>query len=144
MKVLNTRLKLIASVPLVAIAILSIGQRTGAVPDQTQAIRETANEVGIIIQGGITHGETLRFTAFHAAAAGCEPHEQMLLTVFDGQGNVVVQQLWITNPNQAVHFDLNADQLPQSAFDNNGRAELIGLLTHPAMSILEESPAVDA
>jgi len=131
MKTLNTRWRLVALVPLVAVAILSIGQRTGAVPDQTPAIREAANEVGIIIQGGITHGETLRFTAFHAAAAGCEPHEQMLLTVFDSQGNVVVQQLWITNPNQAVHFDLNADQLPQSAFDNNGRAELIGLLTHP-------------
>lgn len=131
MKVLNTRLKLIALVPMVAVAILSIGQRTGAVPDQTPAIREAANEVGIIIQGGITHGETLRFTAFHAAAADCEPHEQMLLTVFDSQGNVVGQQLWITNPNQAFHFDLNADQLPQSAFDNNGRAELIGVLTHP-------------
>ena len=131
MKVLNTRLKLIALVLMVAVAILSIGQRTGAVPDQTRAIREAANEVGISIQGGITHGETLRFTAFHAAAAGCETHEQMLLTVFDSQGNVIAQQLWITNPNQTFHFDLNADQLPQSAFDNNGRAELIGLLTHP-------------
>jgi hypothetical protein len=131
MKVLNARLKLIALVPLVAIAILSIGHSTRAVPDQKPAIREAADEVGFIIQGGITHGETLRFSAFHSAAAGCEPHEQMLLTVFDSQGNVVVQQLWITNPNQAVHFDLNADQLPQSAFDNNGRAELIGLLTHP-------------
>ena len=131
MKVLNAPLKLIALVLLVAIAILSIGHRTEAVPDQNPAIRVAANEVGIIIEGGITHGETLRFSAFHSAAAGCETHEQMLLTVFDSQGNVVGQQLWTTNPNQAFHFDLNADQLPQSAFDNNGRAELIGLLTHP-------------
>jgi hypothetical protein len=122
---------LIALIPLVAIAILSIGNRIGAVPDQNREIREAANEVGIIIQGGITHGETLRFSAFHSADAGCETHEQMLLTVFDSQGNVVVQQLWITNTNQTFHFDLNGDQLAQSLFDNNGRAELIGLLTHP-------------
>ena len=100
-------------------------------PDQNQEVREAANEVGIIIQGGITHGETLRFSAFHSAQASCETHEQMQLTVFDSQGNIVVQQLWITNPNQTFHFDLNADQLPQSSFDNNGRAELVGLLTHP-------------
>jgi hypothetical protein len=131
MRTLNTRWRLIALIPLVAIAILSIGNRIGAVPDQNREIREAANEVGIIIEGGITHGETLRFSAFHSADAGCETHEQMLLTVFDSQGNVVVQQLWITNPNQTVHFDLNADQLVQSLFDNNGRAELIGLLTHP-------------
>ena len=131
MRTLNTRWRLIALIPLVAIVILSIGNRIGAVPDQNREIREAANEVGIIIQGGITHGETLRFSAFHSADAGCETHEQMLLTVFDSQGNVVVQQLWITNPNQTVHFDLNADQLAQTLFDNNGRAELIGLLTHP-------------
>ena len=131
MNVLKTRLKLIALVPLVAVAIISIGQRSGAVANQTPAIREAANEVGIVVPGGITHGETLRFSAFHSAGGGCETHEQMQLTVFDRQGNVVVQQSWITNPNQTFHFDLNADQLPQSSFDNNGRAELIGLLTHP-------------
>jgi hypothetical protein len=131
MRVLNTRWRLIALVPLVAVAILSIGNRIGAVPDQNREIREAANEVGIVVQGGITHGETLRFSAFHSADAGCETHEQMQLTVFDSQGNVVVQQLWMTSPNQTFHFDLNADQLPQSSFDNNGRAELVGLLTHP-------------
>ena len=131
MKVLNTRGRLIAMVPLVAVAMLSIGNRTGAVPDQNREVREAASEVGIVVQGGITHGETLRFSAFHSADAGCETHEQMQLTVFDSQGNVVVQQTWTTNPNQTFYFDLNADQLPQSSFDNNGRAELIGLLTHP-------------
>ena len=131
MKTLNTRRGLLALVSLVAIAIFSIGNRIGAAPDQNREIREAANEVGIVVEGGITHGETLRFSAFHLAEASCETHEQMQLTVFDSQGNVVVQQLWTTNPNQTFHFDLNADQLPQSSFDNNGRAELIGLLTHP-------------
>ena len=131
MKVVNTRWRLVALVPLVAIAILSIGNRIGAVPDQNREVSEVALEVGIVVQGGITHGETLRFSAFHSADAGCETHAQMRLTVFDSQGNVVMQQFWVTNPNQTFHFDLNADQLPQSSFDNNGRAELIGLLTHP-------------
>lgn len=131
MKSLSKRWRLIALLPLVGVAILSIGNRTSAVPDQKPAIREAANEVGIVVEGGITHGETIRFSAFHSAAGGCDTHEQMLLTVFDSQGNVVVQQLWITNPNETFHVDLNADQLPQSAFDNSGRAELIGLLTHP-------------
>src|SRR5260370_20176177 len=98
MKTLNTRWRLIALVPLVAIAILSIGNRIGAVPDQNREVREAANEVGIVVEGGITHGETLRFSAFHSAEARCETHEQMQLTVFDSQGNVVVQQFWITNP----------------------------------------------
>jgi hypothetical protein len=131
MKILNRRWKLIALLPLVAIAILSIGNRIGAKPEQNKEVREAANEVGIVVQGGITHGETLRFSAFHSAGAGCETHEQMLLTVFDSQGNVVVQQTWTTNPNQTFYVDLDADQLPQSSFDNNGRAELVGLLTHP-------------
>jgi hypothetical protein len=130
MKTRNTRWRLIVLVPLVALAMLSIGNRIGAVPDQNRE-REAAHEVGIVVQGAITHGETLRFTAFHSADAGCEAHEQMRLTVFDSQGNVVTQQLWMTNPNRTFHFDLNADQLPQSLFDNNGRAELIGLLSHP-------------
>ncbi|HXM51616.1 MAG TPA: hypothetical protein VN956_27495 [Pyrinomonadaceae bacterium] len=127
----KTRWRLIALVPLVAVAILSIGNRTGAVPDQNKEVREAANEVGHVVEGGVTHGQTLRFSAFHSADAGCATHEQMRLTVFDSQGNVVMQQLWTTSPNQTDYFDLNADQLPQSAFNNNGRAELIGLLTHP-------------
>jgi hypothetical protein len=131
MKTFNPRWRLIALIPLVALAILSVGNRTEAVADQNKEVREAANEVGIVVQGGITHGETLRFSAFHLAEASCETHEQMQLTVFDSQGNVVVQQTWTTNPNQTFSFDLNADQLPQSSFDNNGRAELVGLLTHP-------------
>ncbi len=66
MKTLITRWKLVALVSLVAIAILSIGNRTG-VPAQNKEVREAANGVGIIIeggivvQGGITQGQVLRF-----------------------------------------------------------------------------------
>jgi hypothetical protein len=54
MKTLNTRWRLIALVPLVVIAILSIGNRTGAVADQNKQVREATNEVGIVVEGGIT------------------------------------------------------------------------------------------
>jgi len=57
MKTLNTRWRLIALVPLVAIAMLSIVNRTGAVPDQNREVRESAREVGIVVEGGITHGK---------------------------------------------------------------------------------------
>ena len=39
MKTLNTRWRLIALVPLVALAILSIGNRIGAVPEQNRGSR---------------------------------------------------------------------------------------------------------
>ena len=131
MKTLNRSWRLIALVPLVAVAFLSIGNRVRAVPDQNKEVREAAHEVGIVVQGGITHGETLRFNIFHLGNAGCETQEQMQLLVLDTQGNVVMQQLFQGIPNQTILFDLSADQLPQSSFDNNGRAELSGLLTHP-------------
>ena len=57
MKTLNTRWRLIALVPLVAIAILSVGNTTGVVADQNKEVREAANEVGILIQGGITQAQ---------------------------------------------------------------------------------------
>src|SRR5438552_16327740 len=47
MKTLNTRWRLVALVPMVAIAILSIGNRTGVVPAQN---REAGD--GIVVQGG--------------------------------------------------------------------------------------------
>jgi hypothetical protein len=55
------------------------------------------------------------------------------LKVFDSQGNVVASQVF-SNQNQngggvyISFFDLNAAQLPASAFDNTGRAQLTGLI----------------
>src|SRR5947207_13149353 len=61
MKVLNTRKKLIALVPLVAIAILLIGNRTGVVPAKNKGGGGAANEGGIWIGAGITQGQSIRF-----------------------------------------------------------------------------------
>ena len=67
MKTLNIRWRSIALVLLVALAILSIGSRTGVVPAQNKEVREAANDVGItiqggiVVQGGITQGQSIRF-----------------------------------------------------------------------------------
>src|SRR5713101_2619446 len=82
MKTLNTRWRLIALVPLVAVAILSIGNRTGAVPDQNKEVREAANGGGIWIVGGITQGQILRFNVARLAS-GHPGGVNLELKVFD-------------------------------------------------------------
>jgi len=146
MRTLNIQWRLIALVPLVAIAILSIGHRTGAVPDQNREVREAANDVGIIIQGGIvvqggiTQGQVLRFNVARLATIIPGPPNSVVpgppnleLMVFDSQGNLLVTYAF---PNQNQNgggiwisfFDLSATQLPASAFDNSGRAQVTGIV----------------
>ena len=138
MKTLNTRWRLIALVPLVAIAILSIGNRIGAVPDQNKSdqnkeVREAANEGGIWIVGGITQGQILRFNVARLAS-GHPGGVNLELKVFDSHGNILASNTYVFPQNQngggvwISFFDLNADQLPASAFDNTGRAELTGVV----------------
>ena len=142
MKVLNTRWKLIALVPLVTIAILSIGNRIGAVPNQNKEVREAANEGGIWIGAGITQGQVLRFSVARPTIIP-GPHVtnahpggiNLELKVFDSQGNLLVTHLF-PNQNQNQNgggvwisfFDLSAAQLPPQSFDNTGRAELTGIV----------------
>jgi len=139
MKVLNTRWRLIALVPLVAVAIFSIGTRIGAAPDQNQEVDWGDN--GFILQGGITQGQVLRFNVARLANVnpgppGVNAHPggiNLELRVFDSQGNLLLAQL-IPNQNQngggiwISFFDLSAAQLPASAFDNTGRAQLTGIV----------------
>ena len=133
MKTLNTRWRLIALVPLVAVAILSIGNRIGAVPDQNKEIREAANGGGIWIVGGITQGQVLRFNVARLAS-GHPGGVNLELKVFDSNGNILASNTYVFPQNQngggvwISFFDLNADQLPASAFDNTGRAELTGVV----------------
>ena len=135
MKTLNTRWRLIALVPLVAVAILSIGNRIGAVPDQNKEVREAANEGGIWIVGGITQGQILRFNVARLAS-GHPGGVNLELRVFDSHGNVLASNTYVFPQNQngdvngiqSSFFDFNAAQLPAGAFDNTGRAELIGVV----------------
>src|SRR6266550_901382 len=96
MKKLNIRWRLIALVPLVAIAILSVGNRTGVVADQNKEVREAANGGGIWIGAGITQGQTFRFNVARPTVApgppGSNAHPggiNLELTVFDSQGDIV-------------------------------------------------------
>jgi len=139
MKTLNTRWKLVALVPLVAIAILSVGNRIAAVPGAHGA----ANEGGIWIGAGITQGQTFRFNVTRLAtvapgAPGSNPHAgdwNLELRVFDSQGNLLATNTYVFPQNQnntsiqSSFFALSADQLPASAFDNTGRAQLTGVVT---------------
>jgi hypothetical protein len=129
---------LIALISLVAIAILAIGNRVGAVPDQNQEVDWGDN--GFIIQGGITQGQVLRFNVARPTVIPGPPSSNahpgganLELRVFDSQGNLLLAQL-IPNLNQngggiwISFFDLSAAQLPASAFDNTGRAQLTGIV----------------
>jgi hypothetical protein len=135
METVKTRWRLLALVPLVALAILSIGNRTGAVPDQSREVREAANEVGILIQGGISQGQVLRFNVARLAS-GHPGGVNLELRVFDSNGAILAANTYVfPNGNQnggvyiqSAFFDLSAAQLPASAFDNTGRAQLTGIV----------------
>jgi hypothetical protein len=146
MKVLNRRLRVVTLVPLLTVGILLVGNRI--VPDQNRA--QAASDVGIIIQGGIvvqggiTQGQVLRFnvarlptivpgppvTNAHSGGVNLE------LKVFDSNGNILASNTYVFPQNQnydpdtiqSSFFDLNAAQLPASAFDNTGRAQLTGIV----------------
>jgi hypothetical protein len=141
MKSLNTRWRLIALVALVAIAILSVGNRTRAVADQNKEVREAANGGGVWIGGGITQGQTFRFNVARLANVNPGPPQSnahpggvnLELRVFDSQGNILASNTYVfpQNQNNTIQFsffDLNAAQLPTSAFDNTGRAQLTGIV----------------
>ena len=138
MNTLKTSWKLIALGTLVVIVTICAGRVMEAKARQDYTAQKTsvspqvreAEEVGIIIQGGITHGQTLRFDLFHSAEAECRGQDQMRLTLYDSQGHVLAQSVIPTGPNQTSHFEVNADLLAQTVFDNNGRAELTGVLGH--------------
>jgi hypothetical protein len=140
MKTLNTNWKLIALgtfAVIVTICAARVMEAKASRDYTAQSARvspqaQTADEVGVVVISGITLGQTLRFDCFHSADAGCEGQDQMRLTLFDSQGQILAQPVIQTSPNQTAHFDVNSDLLAQSVFDNNGRAELTGVLSHLA------------
>jgi hypothetical protein len=135
-----------ALIPLVLIMLGSIEKRIGAAPAQNQEAGEAANEGivvqgGIVVEGGITQGQVLRFNVARSTIVP-GPHVtnahpggvNLELRVFDSQGNLLVTYAF-PNQNQNQNggvwisfFDLGAAQLPASAFDNTGRAQLTGLV----------------
>jgi hypothetical protein len=139
MKTLNVQWKLIALGTFVVIVTICAGRVMEAKARQDYTAqsarvspqeRDAADEVGVIVISGITRGQTLRFDIFHSADAECRGQGQMRLTLFDSHGQVLAQPVIPTSPDQTAHFEVNGGQLAPSVFDNNGRAELTGVLSH--------------
>jgi len=139
-----------ALIPFVLIMLGSIGNRIGATPDQNQAVDWGDN--GFIIQGGITQGQALRFNVARLATVNPGPPNSnahpggvnLELRVFDSQGNILASNTYVFPQNQnydpdtiqSSFFDLNAAQLPASAFDNSGRAQVTGIVRAPGPHVI--------
>ena len=139
-----------ALIPFVLIMLGSIGNRIGAAPDQNQAVDWGDN--GFIIQGGITPGQVLRFNVARLANVNPGPPNSnahpggvnLELRVFDSQGNILASNTYVFPQNQnydpdtiqSSFFDLNAAQLPASAFDSSGRAQVTGIVRAPGPHVI--------
>ena len=130
MKTLNTNWKLIALGTFVVIATICAGRVMEAKTGQdytaqsarvSPQVREAAiNALGPI---GLTRGQTLRIGVLFTGPGGA-PHVVLGVTVFDCGGNTLMSNTYDPDTSNTCSFDLNADQLPQGAFDNTGRAEM--------------------
>ena len=100
MKTLNIPRRLPALVAIVAILMAVVGGIAANTGQDQIAARahvssqasQAADEVSIVFQGGITHGQTLRFNVVPLATVNPGP-PQLELTVFDSQGGILVQTL---------------------------------------------------
>jgi hypothetical protein len=148
MNALNIRLKLLALVSTALIVILWAASGMGANSSQDEfaqnarispQAREAADEVGVV-QGGLTHGQTLRFDVFRLSTKTLGP-PQFDLSFFDSQGGLLAHTvLFGQNQNgdiQSSFFDLNADMIPPNAFDSTGRVEFTGVLRAKSPGPLE-------
>jgi len=142
---------LLALVPLAIIAIISTESRMGANTAQIKEVREAANEIGIVVQGGITRGQTLRFCVARLGTVVPGPPD-LRLTILDSQGNPLASHLFSgRDQNRGVHpsfFDFNADQIPQDKFDGAGRLELVGVIdavdpTNPSCGFVASGEVFD-
>jgi hypothetical protein len=128
MKSLNTQWKLIALAAFAVMATLWAGSRMEAntrqdYTAQSARVSPQVREAALNLFGpiGLTHGQTLRIGLSNGDVNG-RPTEMI---VFDCGGNILMSNTYIPGPhNTCSSFDLNADQLPQGAFDNSGRAEV--------------------
>ena len=131
MKGLNTKWKVIALGTFAVMLTIWTGSRMEAKTAQDYTaqsarvhpqVREAAiNALGPI---GLTRGQTLRIGVLFTGPSG-GPHVVLGVTVFDCGGNTLMSNTYDPDTsNTCSSFDLNADQLPQGAFDNTGRTEL--------------------
>jgi hypothetical protein len=130
MKTPNTQWKLIALGTFAVIVTIWTGSSMEAKSGQdytaqgarvSPQVREAAiDALGPI---GLTRGQTLRIGVLFTGP-GAGPHVVLLVTVFDCGGNTLMSNTYDPDTSTCSSFDLNADQLPQGAFDNTGRTEM--------------------
>jgi len=128
MKGLNTKWKVIALGTFAVMVTIWTGSRMEAKSGQdytaqSARVRPQAREAALNLFGpiGLTRGQTLRIGLLRGDVNGT-PTEMI---VFDCGGNILMSNTINSGPpNTCSSFDLNADQLPQGAFDNTGRTEM--------------------
>lgn len=129
MKTLNVQWKLIGLCTVAVIVTIWAGSRMEAKTGhddtaQRAGVPPLVREAALNLFGpiGLTHGQTLRIGLLSGGDVNGRPTE---MTVFDCGANILMSNTYIPGPhNTCSSFDLNADQLPQGAFDNTGRAEM--------------------
>ncbi len=129
MKTLNTHWKLIALGTFAVMVTICTGSRMEAKTGQDYAaqsagVRPQVREAAIGAFGpiGLTHGQTLRIGLLNGGDVNGVPTEMI---VFGCGGNILMSNTINPGPpNTCSSFDVNADQLPQGAFDNTGRTEM--------------------
>jgi hypothetical protein len=129
MKGLNTKWKVIALGIFAVMVTIWTGSRMEAKTGQDytaqsarvrpQILYAAINALGPI---GLTRGQTLRIGVLFTGPGG-GPHV-LGVTVFDCGGNTLMSNTYDPDTSACSSFDLNADQLPQGAFDNTGRTEM--------------------
>jgi len=130
MKGLNTKWKVIALGTFAVMVTIWSGSRMEAKTGQEytaqsarvrpQILYAAINALGPI---GLTRGQTLRIGVLFTGPGG-GPHVVLGVTVFDCGGNTLMSNTYDPDTSTCSSFDLNADQLPQGAFDNTGRTEM--------------------
>ena len=129
MKTLNTQSKVIALGTFAVMVTIWTGSRMEAKTGQeytaqSARVRPQVREAALNLFGpiGLTHGQTLRIGLLNGGDVNGRPTE---MTVIDCGGNILMSNTYIPGPHDTCSsFDLNADQLPQGAFDNTGRTEM--------------------
>ena len=116
MKKLNKSSKLIAVTLLAAVSVICFPNRAEATEPKEESFASSF---------GMTLGQSVRFTLFNIGDPSRSGPVEVTLTFTSCAGGTVAQSSQVVDPGGCIVSDLNANQLPQTAFDNTGRAQLL-------------------
>ena len=128
------KLALFVIVLIVVTVLAGIAMQANGPQDDTVRLTQVRPQVreaalGFLGPIGLINGQTLRIGLLgKGTPGGGDVNSALIVTAFDCQGGTLATVNLNPGPNQCSFFDLNADQIPQSDFDNTGRAEVsVGL-----------------